>query len=135
MDRHLEDSDFRRLLDLADTIQSSHEASERRIATFRFAEALALIGAVLIAALGAMADYNSERLSALVIAAFVGVAVAAAHVFMLRRLQIRAYRDRRALDEVVPLLRELEALTARDEGWSPIERAEYRIRLSRFDIA
>jgi hypothetical protein len=42
---------------------------------------------------------------------------------------------RRSLREVVTLLRESEQTLAVQEHWSAMQRAEFRIRLSQFDIA
>lgn len=52
---------------------------------------------------------------------------------MVRRGKIRLQRDKRALDEIVKLLRETEQVISIQEMWSPFERAQLRIRLSRFD--
>lgn len=50
-----------------------------------------------------------------------------------RRYRSRMERERRALYEVVGLVREVEQAQSIDEDWSPLQRAEFRIRLSRFD--
>jgi hypothetical protein len=43
-------------------------------------------------------------------------------------------RDERALFDVVSILREAQASIAKEENWSPLQQAEFRIRLARFDI-
>jgi hypothetical protein len=43
-------------------------------------------------------------------------------------------RDQRALYQIVELLREIEGALARKGNWSTLDRAQFRIRLSRFDI-
>ena len=43
-------------------------------------------------------------------------------------------RDSRALYEIVEMLRELGEFQGVKEGWSELDRAQYRIRLSRFGI-
>lgn len=42
--------------------------------------------------------------------------------------------DKRGLTEVVELLREIEPVVAREEGFSALERVQIRIRLSRFGV-
>jgi hypothetical protein len=59
--------------------------------------------------------------------AFVSVA---AEVF-LRRSHPRLEADRRALQEVLSLVRETEGVVSARENWSVLERAQFRIRLSR----
>jgi hypothetical protein len=46
----------------------------------------------------------------------------------------RVRRDRRALAEIVELLRETSGVIARRDAWSKLDEAEFRIRLSRFDV-
>ncbi len=50
------------------------------------------------------------------------------------RFQRRRRSELRALDEVLELLREVESAIAKEERWSTLERAEFRIRLSRFYV-
>jgi hypothetical protein len=52
------------------------------------------------------------------------------HESMIRALR----RDRRALHSIVDMLREVENSTNSSGGMSTLERAEFRIRLARFDI-
>ena len=49
---------------------------------------------------------------------------------LIRRLKRQTYPDLKAISEIVALLREIEGT----EDWSALERAQFRIRLSRFDI-
>jgi hypothetical protein len=42
--------------------------------------------------------------------------------------------DERALISVLTLLHELEPEIARQQDWGPLRRAEFRIRLSRYDF-
>jgi hypothetical protein len=52
----------------------------------------------------------------------------------LRKLQRLQRRDRRALSDLLSLLREVEPSLMKDEEWSPLDRAQFKIRLARFDI-
>ncbi len=51
----------------------------------------------------------------------------------LRASRIKLRRNQRTLGEIVKLLRETEEIMSIQEMWSPFERAQIRIRLSRFD--
>ena len=46
----------------------------------------------------------------------------------------RLKRDQRAMENIIELLRETEGVIAKKDAWSALERAHFRIRLSRFDI-
>jgi hypothetical protein len=46
----------------------------------------------------------------------------------------RLNAEKLVLEEMVNLIREVEPLVSQKEGWSLLERAEFRIRLSRFGI-
>lgn len=49
-------------------------------------------------------------------------------------LQGRLATERAALRQIVELLREIEPVLAESESWSALERASFRIRLSRFGV-
>jgi len=51
-----------------------------------------------------------------------------------RHLHKKTFSDRFALKEVLQLLRETSSLIAEQENWSVLSRAEFRIRLSRFNL-
>ena len=53
---------------------------------------------------------------------------------ILRRRTMQLRKDQRALFELLNMLREIEQAVAERNNVSAIERAEFRIRLSRFDI-
>ena len=52
----------------------------------------------------------------------------------IRHIQKKTFSDRFALKEVLQLLRETSSLIAEQEDWSVLSRAEFRIRLSRFNL-
>jgi hypothetical protein len=124
--------DLERLLRLAEQLRDKTEASLRRVELFRTLEFF-LAGTAALAVAGAsFVDLPFRQLSG-----GVGV-VSGLYVVLLElfvsRLRRRVRPDRAALSEVVHLLREIESAVAEKRDWSPIERAEFRIRLSRFDI-
>lgn len=60
-------------------------------------------------------------------------------IFLFQTLFINDFKkqfsaDKRALTEVLQLLRETSNSIAEQENWSVLSRAEFRIRLSRFDL-
>jgi hypothetical protein len=54
--------------------------------------------------------------------------------YITRRTSRHLVRERRALYSIVDMLRDLEKGIAEKDNLSTLERAEFRIRLSRFDI-
>jgi Flp pilus assembly protein TadB len=118
--------ELRRLLELAETIQDRYEFLQRRLYVVRAAQ----LGLVAAAAVVAIA--TNVRVYA---AAIGGAALYAAlvEVLLRRNLERRVARERRALAEVVELVREVEGASSLANRWSALERAEFRIRLSRFD--
>ncbi len=53
----------------------------------------------------------------------------------IRRIKRELAPDKFALKEVLQLLREVHGTIAEREDWSILKRAEFRIRLSRFDLS
>jgi hypothetical protein len=129
-----EDSD--KLLRLAEELQDKCEQNERRLWT------LLAIGVSLIAAFALIAGYLSSVLATdslynvlATLAAFCyGTATIAYMLLMGVRINRQAARERRALHSIVDMLRDLEKGIAEKNNLSTMERAEFRIRLSRFDI-
>ena len=52
-----------------------------------------------------------------------------------KRISMQALRDQFAMEDIVELLREVQPLIAQREGWSALDKAAFRIRIKRFDIA
>ncbi len=123
-----------RLLDLAEQVESRAESLNQRIYIFYVVSLAYLVGG------GYFAYYFANKVTdkaewLLPVATLVGVVFVAIGVFpLLNRLQRRRRAELRALDEVLSLLRETESALAKEQGWSTLERAEFRIRLSRFGI-
>ena len=51
------------------------------------------------------------------------------------RVSMQAFRDQIAMEDIVELLREFQPLIAQRDGWSALDKAAFRIRIKRFDIA
>lgn len=124
------------LLDLAEELHEKSERAASRIARFRLMELL--LGTLSIAAFAGFLDpiLGSDRifLTVRITAAITFCYIGLVEVVMTRRLVGRRRRDLRALYEIVDILREVERAMADRGRWSHLQRAKFRIRLSRFDI-
>jgi len=120
------------LLELAEKVQASYESSARRESLWRLIEAVLLISGTLAAVFGAIA-------ATVPVLWLVGGSTLLIYAFvvdhgLIRRIRRRSASDRNALREVLSLLHELEGIAAAEDNWTPLQRAEFRIRLSRFEI-
>jgi hypothetical protein len=121
------------LLELAERIQASYETAARRESTLRL---LQLIAASLgLASLLLIPSVRNEIIPLIGVVAGVLLGLSAAlQITVVQRVRRARRRDRYALIQILDLLRELEHVTAIDDHWTPLQRAEFRIRLSRFEI-
>lgn len=120
------------LLELAESVQASYESSVRRQSVWWLAEVVLAAGAVLFLVYGlTWAESPAVWIGAA--AAFVAYSCAI-DVALLRGIRHRSRSDRNALHEVLKLLREVEGVASAEDDWTPLQRAEFRIRLSRFAI-
>ncbi len=129
-------SDFEKLLDLAEELKDKCDNAKQRIARYRtsqFIMAASFIFNLSLALLITLQAGASLSLAYKATTAFfmvISVVVVLVTELRLRKINQDCLPDRRALKEVVGLLREVESV----ESKSPLERAYFRIRLSRFDI-
>lgn len=128
--------EFDALLDLAETVQALCDRVGQRVSFYRMSEVamvlLGLIGAVPFAV--GMSLSSTGTLTCLVTGIAVGGLFAAYVEYLVREFVVQRNRNRRALSEIVELLRSTERSIAKDESFSALERARLRIQLSRFDI-
>lgn len=132
-----------RLLKLAEDLQSKCEETreamrqDERRSLLRFL-AIATIAGLVMAYYSAPTIQDSIALTFVVL--FVIPLVLSALGSWIKRtlgmteLKSRLRHDEHALFEVVALLHEKQATLAESEGWSTLQQAELRVRLSRFDI-
>jgi hypothetical protein len=127
--------ELRRLLDLAETLQDEYESGVRRLVVWRLYQALSVVLS-LVAAGVLLALNGHDKVLLASTAVVVGLIYVGMIEVLLRTRGIARHiaRDRRALRQVVDLIREVEQASAVAERWPPLQRAEFRIRLSRFDI-
>jgi hypothetical protein len=124
------------LLKLAEELQEKCDLVSRRIEQARFFQ----VGCVAIslssigAGLWVNMSINSFSRSLLAGTILISILYAVASEYLIRRIKRRSEPDKAALAEVVELLRETGNGIAEAENWSALDRAEFRIRLSRFGI-
>lgn len=128
--------DAEKLLRLAEGYQDKCEQYERS-QSMLFALGMSTIAAVLIAAFYVtpiLPDDSIYRRLAPYFAISYFVAALVFTSWMAERMRRKIARDRRALHGIVDILRGLEKGIAEKDNLSTLERAGFRIRLSRFDI-
>jgi hypothetical protein len=132
-----------RLLALAEAMQEKREQTLGilRAKTNRSNQTVG-VGMLVAVGLGVYFGWIRPNSSATngAIAAFISSVVAVILAVIFGRpgdttgLKQQLARDERALFDVVSILREAQASIAKEEHWSPLQQAEFRIRLARFDI-
>jgi hypothetical protein len=119
-----------RILDTADYLQDRIDQKSRQAD-------LALGAVALLGAMGGLFATATNRAEfqqvTILVGAYLTVVLAAAS-FIRKRSVHAIRRDKRALAEIVGLIRETRTAGAFQEAFSTLEDAELRIRLSRFDI-
>ena len=123
--------DIDKLLALAEELQEKVDEANRRMWMRIFT--LLMVAGLIVAACS-IALFFLQHSSQLVI--MIGVAYAvvlsASEYFFIQRFREKMHRDTRALYAIVDMLREIEGSIAKESNLSTLERAEFRIRLSRF---
>jgi hypothetical protein len=132
-----------RLLKLAEDLQSMCEKTSESIRRYeRRGQTTAVVG-LAVAVTVSVSTWTYLHGTAIAVPIAVGFIVFLLVVALapwvsgkgdLAGLKSRLRRDERALFEVVALLRETQDKLAESEGWGKLQQAEFRIRLSRFDI-
>lgn len=132
--------DVEKVLDLAEKLSDETDRLERIKDQYVFIAIVTLFGFGMVASFFFLSDLGDSFMG---LTGFRLVAAGMYALFMLGflffwyqhriRLINRRYRmERRALYEIVDLLRETEAILAQEQGWTRLERAQFRLRLSRF---
>jgi hypothetical protein len=126
------------LINLAEELKDKCDSANRRIEFYRLMQ-ICMIAFSLFFVVYNTTVVNFKEVSSfsrIFYLAFIllGFIYALAFELMIRRMKQRIIPDMAALSEVVQLLRETEVAIAEAENWSALDRAEFRIRLSRFGI-
>ena len=125
--------DLDRLLSLAEEMRDKLDYGLRRLDLLRLMQLLCGSTAVFAIAIGFLLGFDSYRFTSAGVGGIMLLYTLMSQV-LIQRLRVRMRPDRRALSEVIGILRETESAVASENDWSPLERAEFRIRLSRFEI-
>lgn len=132
--RDLAAKDVDKLLALAEQLQEKCDESSRRMSQRIFillAMAGAIVGMIAIVPMMLPTQHSSFWTG---IGVLYLLAIAAFGLLTFNRSRENIHRDVRALYAIVDMLREIEASIAKESKMSTLERAEFRIRLSRFGI-
>lgn len=135
-------AELEKLLSLAEELYEKCEWRNRAIDRYRLYQLSFLVIGMLIAAWGISRSYFTQPSPGpgpsyrdfIFLFEFAVVAYALAFEYLIRRAKYRVMPDVVALSELVELIRETESVIAESEHWSTLERAQFRIRLSRFGI-
>lgn len=131
-------SELDELLSLAESLQEKVDVWNRRI--FQSTAMLSVfftMGGIFISWLMIEQSQFVSQQNMKVAVMILGVLVIFCVLLFMVSIQLslsRRQRDERALEEVVSLLREIEYAYGKEGKWSTIDRAKFRIRLSRFTV-
>jgi uncharacterized membrane protein YhaH (DUF805 family) len=127
------------LLMLAEQLKDKCDYANRRIEQYRLFQIVLIALSVTIIFyslwLGNMISNDPEVkgvIGAVIISLFI---YTGALEVLIRRMKQRMIPDMVALSDVIELLRETEGVIAQADNWSALDRAEFKIRLSRFGIS
>jgi hypothetical protein len=136
--------ELEKLLSLAEGLQERCDSVDRRVDMYRLIQMLLVAGAVTAVILLIVSAPNfrvtsptfsivrrSELYLYFVATCFI---YAIGGEYWIRRIKRRNYPDRFALTRLLELIHEVESAVARSQNWSPLDRAQFQIRLSRLTI-
>jgi hypothetical protein len=138
--RHGESGEVFQLLSLAEKLQEQCSAASQRLMMYYLVTVV--FGILLVG--GFVTDFIDPPKYAqsigllwyfLVGVLVVGAGLFAAYIYVVRPIRTRKAHDARALNEVVRILRESVPPIITAQEWSMLQIAEFKIRLSRFEIA
>jgi uncharacterized membrane protein YhaH (DUF805 family) len=123
-----------KLLKMAEELNEKSERTERRLYMYAFMVVTTIFAIFsMLFTFQELFNYPDNPFLVVLIFFYTGTLIAAGSLLVMRVMK-RRKRDQRALYEIVDMLRELEHSMMEREQISQLERAEFRIRLSRFDI-
>lgn len=125
--------DIFRLIDLAEGIKEKIDKSDDIISKIRFIQVFLFVTPFAFAIFSEMLSSSNLIKYAYLIGVFCIIYIAFAQNAV-SKIKKRIEPDIYALNSIVSLIRELENITTVNGQWSVIERAEFKIRISRFEI-
>ena len=123
--------DFDRLLSLADTLQDRIDDLASRLAVCRVLHAGLLLTLLVVITMFILVHRMPEPAEQVGLVLVAGCYLLTAKFPGLYHKQGR--REERALASIVTLLHEVESAVAEHQGWTALQRASVRIRLSRLE--
>lgn len=133
--------DLENLLKLAEELKEKCDYTKNKIKKFRYLQIAFLLGSVYLFTapvyFGYFAffdEYKSVIITIFTIASIIGFVDILLFNSICKDYKAIYLSDKIALTEVLQLLRETSDIIAELEDWSVLSRAEFRIRLSRFNL-
>ena len=134
--------DIEKILRLAEDLQNKVERAGPRILAARGIAILGVLGVIVtpiprinLPGLLVVDRSNVSPLAYLMINLIIaGTAVFLFEHLFITRLRSQFKRDSRALSQAVTLLQELESTFTREQRWTTLEKAFFKIRMARFDV-
>ena len=133
------EEDLESLLKLAEELKEKCDVKESKARSIRFVQLFAGIAIISYLVYKILysnifePDFFGFPFSFAIILGYIFIILLAEN--LIRYWKIRSLIDKLALKEVLQLLREIHGTIAEREDWSILKRAEFRIRLSRFDLS
>ena len=126
------------VMKLAERLQASVEnLSLRRTAAIFLALGVGILGALIFYVLFGVGPFRLQFPQFAVLPSVVvifGFITGTVMAILGERLRVQLKRDKRALDQVVSLLQEMQSVYMQAEQWSPLKQALFRIQMARFDV-
>lgn len=130
--------DLENLLNLAENLKDECDKAKNRIKAYRIFQITSIISMLVGTYFGVFyffKDYATSKYVALFIGLFsLILTVSCYQLLIINDIKKQYLADKLALSEVLQLLRETSDIIAEQEYWSVLSRAEFRIRLSRFNL-
>ena len=134
--------DLESLLKLAEELKEKCDFAEAKGRKFRYLQLIFLLGSFYLFLSSIFFGYSTIVTTAydlilrilFIVGGIVGLANILLYNSFYKRYKKIYLSDKLALEEVLQLLRETSNIIAEQEEWSVLSRAEFRIRLSRFNL-
>lgn len=133
------EGEVEKILSLAEKLQENIDRYSNGISMFRVVEITTILLGITILLFFLKVNEFEIVKSYVLLPVLVSIFIISALLYTIEYIIVRNHikrrrRDSRALYEIVEMLRELGEIQGKNEGWSELDRAQYRIRLSKFGI-
>ena len=131
-------ADLENLLNLAEELKEKCDKAKNRIKIYRIFQITSIIlglSGTYFSVFYSFKDFVTSKYVALFIGLFFSIFITISYqLYIIKDIRNQYLADKLALSEVLQLLRETSDIIAEQEYWSVLSRAEFRIRLSRFNL-